>query len=297
MGPARWPAGVRSLAMRSRRLRWVLVLVVLALTGCTSDDTPDGPTTATSTTVTTTTSAPITSAATPSTSPSDEPTTSERFSTDDVPVPPSRHGRRPGRGRRRRGRPVQRLRPGRLGVPRLGRPHLPGAGTWTSRPRTGAATRSRCAVTRTSRSWSARWHPRGRLEPTGGRQRRLAHRHRHRGGEGDSRRLGGLRAVLRRRARPRAPLPRLRAVELDLTGGRRPAVRRALGHQHRWCFRLGAVVRDHPWRWSAWRRSVSRWASTSNPRRFRPRRAASAITVCSSALATPRPRARRWTPM
>ena len=47
--------------MRSRRLSWVLVLVVLALTGCTSDDTPDGPTTATSTTVTTTTSAPTTS--------------------------------------------------------------------------------------------------------------------------------------------------------------------------------------------------------------------------------------------
>ena len=73
--------------MRSRRLSWVLVLVVLALTGCTSDDTPDGPTTATSTTVTTTTSAPTTSAATPSTSPSDEPTTSERFSTDDVSSP------------------------------------------------------------------------------------------------------------------------------------------------------------------------------------------------------------------
>ena len=73
--------------MRPRHRTGALAVAVFALTGCTSDDTPDVPATATSTTVTTTTSAPTTSAATPSTSPSDEPTTSVGFSTDDVTSP------------------------------------------------------------------------------------------------------------------------------------------------------------------------------------------------------------------
>ena len=72
--------------------RWgALALAVLALAGCSGDDEPDAPGSAsapaTSPSATGTTSAPTTSAATPSASPSDEPTTSVEFSTDDVSSP------------------------------------------------------------------------------------------------------------------------------------------------------------------------------------------------------------------
>ena len=77
--------------MRTSRRWGALALAVLALAGCSGDDEPDAPGSAsapaTSPPATGTTSAPTTSAATPSASPSDEPTTSVRFSTDDVSSP------------------------------------------------------------------------------------------------------------------------------------------------------------------------------------------------------------------
>src|SRR5918994_2685954 len=70
----------QEVAMGSSRRWGALALAVLALAGCSGDDEPDAPGSAsapaTSPSATGTTSAPTTSAATPSASPSDEPTTS-----------------------------------------------------------------------------------------------------------------------------------------------------------------------------------------------------------------------------